>query len=1289
MPRKLPGSAILRAGTSIGHPGSFGPLGGALPNLPDITPPFFSPRDLPAVPADAMQRVPQLARRISRWNKGQALALLAGLQMEPRFHANHIRLTWATRLVLGLANGTQQVGRSDLMRLLNADLDKADVLRIEDPSEDFFLSPIATRFGEIPIVMGVWSHPAFYVDCLLEAFSRMARAEDADVMRSVEALLSLSRAVSARAGLERRIAGEGLPNSTIALPAEARLGRLAGHVRWTEAALEGAAILREALQRFVLSDEEMTATLAAKPANAPLDFKPLVALGSDLLLASPAAISMAVRAAIADHVLEDGREAALTEALLVVQAERLSETRFAKTEDVATHWRLGEPIRSHVFEYSTGRYMHLEQIAGDFAGWRGLGFGEPWPANSARGARIVASMRKAHEAVMDESGYCFGATLYLMGGWGKGEQIDFARPDDLDGWRFMGIEVADAITMSGCADGALGDFWRVDVLADMVRRQGFGLQNLSGPLNLFQWWKDTNYTLVPQNERDILPPIQLSMPTDSLFAARREGIEAYDRRAVPWPGGGFLPVVRLDPFASFGTLEPIYVSFQALKAHRLVGVSLASARPAWLEIMRPEDPGVLSAAYQNWAAALHWLCLIMPLLDDDAVGAQPPVRLTLEISGSHDFGGEVPDGAALDADIAVELLPDRITVRTGDIWQQGARRIDNRGELALAAALLEGVSRATGRPIGRAEALARVREAVPSSDVRWRHAYQPERAADVLRLHGILSQRFRELPRSAVSLIKHGHAFCPGRTPGMVITGKEACARHLGELHASSLAVLLGGVAYYDRAELVSTALGMMQAGIADEQHWALTARALRGIYGHDTDLVVSLAQRSRVNAVLRASAILAEVAASHAPESGGMRVGEMDYDELAAMALHHFGYCELVLSLAGDRLTPKLIVSSTGDLLYDHSFGDGTLAPSAAAMHSEQRERHIGDYGWWLARKSGAPPTLEPDLIAALQAEYGVSSATFGDFSAGLCDLAVAAGHDVMLVTRSELIARVRDGKGIDKTALALLVDRLTLPCRDGWDDVPAGAHSNDYDLGRFDRPQSLIGRPLLALSKGPDPLLAVGPAAVERAFLHNLSGAITGNLQDRFWSSKAMRSHVGRAANRAGMAFNDGIAEDLRAIGLPADASIAPWACLNHKATPTIKLLGDIDVLAFSPDRRHAWVIEAKDIKLCRTLGETARRLSDYRGQMRADGKPDNLLRHLDRVAYVRAHAADLAKRLKLNVVPQVHGLVVVDTPQPMIFIEANPSIDARFIRRRDLSTVDWAPQAKGKQPAQKRKR
>lgn len=1242
---------------------------------PDFASLILSPRDLPQVPADAVQRVSQLARRLARWDRAHALGLLAGLQLEPRFHANYVRLTWAMRLVLGLASGSQRVSRSDLMRLLNVDLDKADVLRMEDPIEDFFLSPIATRRGEIPIFMGTWSHPAFYTDSLMDAFTRIAGAEDVNVLNSVEALLVLSRAVADRAGLDRRIAGDGRPNTAIALPPDGTLARLAGHVRWMPAALEAAGIDGDALSPFVLNETDVAATLRAKPANAPIDFKPLLRTGADLLLVAPSAISMAVRAIIADHALATNRDARLLEALLEVQAERLSETPFARLEEVPTHWGLGEPIRSELIEYSVGRFLHLEQMVGGFANWREYGFGEPSPASAVRGAQIIAAMRLSQEAAQKQPSFQFGATLYLMGGWGKGERIDFVRPDALKYWRFMALEVADAIALSACSDGTLADFWRIDVLADMVRREGYGLHNMSGPLNLFQWWRDTDHTLVPQQERGLNPPIEISMPTDSLFTVRMEGAEAYDRRAVSSPDGGFRPVVRLDPQATFGMHEPIYVSVEVLRERRLLGVTLAGKRPGWLEVPRPEDPSELSVTYQNWAAALQWLNLVMPLLPEhDTLPA--PVLVTLELSSFAELDGEFPGDDALDADIVVVANEGHATVRVGKVWQRGVRRIDNRAELGLAAAMLEGLYAAIDHPIGREEALARMLKAVPSPDVRWRHAYEPERAADVLRLHGILQQKFREIAPSAASLIKHGHAFASDRPPDTQIFGKERCAALLAELHGRSLDTLLTGVAQYDRSELVTTTLGMLQAALAHEQHWALTARALRGIHGLDADLHNSLAQRRRVNAIIRASSILAEVAASHAPIEGGKQVGEMDFEELAAMALHHFGYCELVSSLAGDRLTPKLIVSPTGDLLYDHSFGDGTLAPSAAAMHAEVRARNVEEYGWWLGRVPGAPSQLEAELQAALRAEYGVTSETFGAFDRTLCGLAIAADKDVILLRRSELLVRLQENPELDARTLTQLIDRLILPCRSGWADLLPGFHSNDFDLGRFDRPLSLIARPLLAIEQGPDPMLAIGPAVVERSFMHSLGGAMNGSLQDRFWSSTRMRSYVGGAANRAGMAFNDAIAEDLRAMGLEANASVAPWACLNHQAIPTIKLLGDIDVLAFSSDRRHAWVIEAKDIKLCRTLGETARRLSDYRGKRRRDGKPDNLLRHLDRVAYVRAHVADLAKRLKLETVPEVYGLVVVDTPQPMIFVETNLSPDARFVRRRDLVSVDWSP-------------
>ena len=92
------------------------------------------------------------------------------------------------RLVLGLAKGTQRPTRPDLMRLVNTELARASVCRMEDPIEDFFIAPIATRTGEYPVFMGTWPHAAFYTDGVLEAFARIAGPSDLEVQASAEAL---------------------------------------------------------------------------------------------------------------------------------------------------------------------------------------------------------------------------------------------------------------------------------------------------------------------------------------------------------------------------------------------------------------------------------------------------------------------------------------------------------------------------------------------------------------------------------------------------------------------------------------------------------------------------------------------------------------------------------------------------------------------------------------------------------------------------------------------------------------------------------------------------------------------------------------------------------------------------------------------------------------------------------------------------------------------------------------------------------------------------------------------
>lgn len=182
------------------------------------------------------------------------------------------------------------------------------------------------------------------------------------------------------------------------------------------------------------------------------------------------------------------------------------------------------------------------------------------------------------------------------------------------------------------------------------------------------------------------------------------------------------------------------------------------------------------------------------------------------------------------------------------------------------------------------------------------------------------------------------------------------------------------------------------------------------------------------------------------------------------------------------------------------------------------------------------------------------------------------------------------------------------------------------------------------------------------------------TGGLQNEFWSSQEMRTFASRRGDETGLAFNDDLARELTGMGLEAHASAKLTWCLNHQGTEAVKRLGDVDVLVFSPNRTRVWVIEAKDLKMCRTLGETARRLSEYQGRPRSNGKPDNLMKHLTRVNYIRTHVCDLQKRFSLSTAPSVSGMIVVGSPQPMEMITIPGGKDAITVRKDNLAAVPW---------------
>ncbi len=1233
----------------------------------------------PDTPAEAVELCPELNEFTISLDPMRSAAVLAGLMTDSRFQTNHIRIDFALRLALARGRGKRKLGHVLLDRLLNHALVEARVARLEDPIEDFFTDVLPTMHGDMLLFTGLWEKAASHTECLLRAFTALpAWGGQGSAIERAYALLRLSDALVRRSGPDRRVIGQERANQPLVVPSDQRLQVLAQRVRFRHADLRNLRIHDTDLEPFLLSSQQARSLGEAIPGDSAFEARPLLPMKDGVVVVAPANISTAVRTCLIDAAVAADCGDDLCRALLDVHADLVRFSGFERLEGMQPLPETAGLMRHALHQISTGRYVHVVQTVDDFAGWPTPAFGSTLPHPPEWLALIARSIRAAKRYMEAQEDFAGGITLWLMSGWGRSRSIDLDLGPDLSEWLLLAIEPADAAVLGSCEDGSLGDVWRLNRQLALVAEQGFEFFGINGVLNLFHWWRSTEYALVPPHMIDVTPPIIINFDTNMLLEARREAADALDRRALQHPDGSYHLVSRLEHYAVSGALRPIYASVDAIRTHRLLGATVYDRSSWWVALLDDGKHPHARAAYRIWDAVLRWLDLIMPAFLAPLKGnaKRQPVLIQLEIywDGVGDLT-DITDAAAVESvRVAVDIERSAVRVELLPSWHQMLRRADNQAEVLLAARTLVGVARLLGVPHSEAELEACVGQAVGSPDFRWVHSFEVRTTLEALTAQGLIGA-FHPIPKSAAGLAKCGAVWIAHpREAGVVLEGKEACVAFLTRYRNNLLARLSAAVREYDGEGLIVANARGMQSALDAQRSWRLTARALRAVHGIRGDFEASLARANQANGVLRAGSILIELCSAAAAEHGRRPAGRMDIEELQARAVMLFGIGDLLAAVHGDRVAPKFRISPTGDLLYVHDFEEATIQRAAKLSH--ERDRGVASQEYAKRFETGPQLTeVNAALQTAIAAEFGVSYDVFVQLPSAAAKIAAKRGADVIALLRSELIHLLETtdpdlGKGV-----APLIDRLTLPARNGWDDHPVGTSSGDFDLAKFDRRFSLIARPIVALSSAPDPRVVVGPARLERTYLHNVSGAMTGSLQNEFWTSTEMRGFSSKAGAETGLAFNQEVADALKALQLRAWPSAKPSWCLNERATDALKALGDIDVLAVSADGQHVWVVEAKDLKLCRTLGEAARRLSEYRGKLSPDGKPDKLLRHLRRVEYLRTRAAALCGRLDLTGVPKVSGVVVVHAPQPMEGLQIQQIRDGSVVMLSNIEKVPWS--------------
>lgn len=1230
----------------------------------------------PETPLAAVEYSPKLISFFRKFDAVGTASILAGLQTFPNHQANY-RLEWAARLALALGSGNALPNAPQLRTLLNDLLEKSRVNRLEDPLEDVMVSAIPTARGDFRLLTGLWEKAAHHTESVLRAFERLPDDDQKDVaLARAYALLEISDLICERSNLAANAMGMSNPRKPIPLTGAGLLASAKTRVEfgWDELAALG--LSREILSPFFIEPTDFSRMTEKALGDSQLEFQPIVEIEGGIAVIAPTNLSTAVRGHLIDVAIGGGQEDALRRKLLLVHSEIIATGSFTRIVGSISGFGQDGFCRAHIERLCPGRYVHAIQVIDGFGAWPKNAFcADSDVGNNAFGNALAEAITRAQAEIEAKDDFVAGVSFVFLSGWGSGHSFSWPRSVALSRWQVIFMEPEDAMFLGVCEDGKIEDIWRMEKQRALVADQGFHFQNANGLLNLFEWWRSTNSMFVPENVLDAQPPTTIYFDTDLLLKARQEAVEALGRHSPPTPSGNPLLVMRLDPRSHFSGRQPVFASMGAAKAGILMAAVESERGVVWVQLMTDrEDPNAFEA-HETWSALLAWAGrLLDPFLRQRGLQLNRPILIRFVVGFDEDRElQDMTDAEILETvSVGWDHISGCIGLYAAPAWHVGLQRKENFAEAVLAANFLSGVASAAGTAIPPAELIDFAVTEIGSRYARWRHSFLAERPIDMLKALGLMP-RFRPIPQSAAALVKTGLGWMSqSRSDGYLIEGKTECRAFLDDQHHRLLQSLLHEVAQYDRHSLVGACLNAIQAAQGEGRGWQESALALQSIHGRQEDFDVSFNQGGRANAVIRASSMLVELAVAESPTSGGRQIGYFDFDELQAHAALLFKNADTIPAIEGGWIKPTIKIAPTGDVLLDRSFEEESLQKSAEIRHQAERDTKAelrGNGG------SGAGSMSDPGdaLTAALVAEFRVDDDLYVGFANALVVIADTVKAGVLAMRRSELRMAL-NGQDEQLRDLAPLIDRYTMPCRNGWTATPAGSTARDYDLAKFDRRFSLIGRPIVAIDDDEDPLLMVAPAVVERAMFHNLGGALTGGLQNEFWSSREMQKFASRRGDETGLAFNDDLARDLTSLGLEAHASANLTWCLNHQGTDEVKRLGDVDVLVISPDRTRVWVIEAKDLKMCRTLGETARRLSEYQGKTKSNGKPDNLMKHLTRVDYVRKHAIDLQKRFGLAEVPSVSGMIVVGSPQPMEMITIPGGKDAVTIRKDDLANVRW---------------
>ena len=1223
---------------------------------------------MPTVMNPTMERIaeahPDIIAELRKLDPLKTAASFAGFLAMPELQANCFRIEALVHLAAAYCEGRTAPTNGFIRRSFER-LGNGYCGAMEDPSEDVFVTLVNTSRGNFRIFEGIREATGFYLQRILNIVERMPEHTPYNRIRSsIECLLKLSDAVAARACVRENSLGQEFPLATLAKGVADRSSLARGLVRFSEDDLASLEIPKTSLSEFIFSSDDRFKLRGHLMGHTDLERRPVALHRQSAYLLLPTAVASAVTRFVIESVLSMG---------LAETFERALSGEFAQLFDhiPILGGNLGAPIafqRIHggqigtiMTEVDPGRFLHLVFFVDGLDDFLRDGLaGNPDPA--ALSFALNEHLKHASARAKGQANFRDGISIVVGCGFGRG--LYFALKDNLpDHWRLESIADHDLVTLSWLSEFDRLSLWRLLDAQEEIARQGIKLVNVNGLPNLIAWSRELGGHLVPHGK---LPDGFAAPGSRNVILVRQNAIRdlrysvitQWNPRRVLDSDGRWLKVRKLDK-SEFeeDNNAPLYGSEDDVRRGRLRGLYVAPNRPWCIEIAAPED-APSDAVYEYWTMLCAWLRRAAPVLDDACTSLPAgPISFHVnfeEVRGTRWGTPRPKDAAELRTLIrtSVDIGRSRIRINIAKGFEDGFMQPENVAERTLVEALVAGALEADSGLSDANKRMALVDKICPNAQARHIHLFEARSFRDFVQREKKSGPVLIDPLDDAGSRIGLGWRN-RSRGSNPIISGVPECTSYLNDVVKVVLEDLCAELKCLNRRSFVNAVLHNHEVAAHDRDVWRRTAQANLAMHNDRNATVRTIVDHNgRLNACFLACRVLLEAAICECPLTGARTAGRLDLSRLMSrvMLAHYLGGWSDAIHWGA--MEPRLRITPLGDVHMNLSFMDAVYEPfgrvSGEAEVKHATERYAKLYAPEKVRPSVAD-ALEPQFLDAWKAEFGASLDGIRAFVDRLEDFGQQPPKEFSELPRSALHVMLCEAAGISLENAIQTLEYLSLEPRPEWRQVSSEFEDRDWYPWRFGRCRSILRRPLIQIETGADPVIVFAPGLVREAFGAMVRWFHSGEISSSQARSHAMCKWIGQANNVQRGEFNLTVARRMQELGWQVKPEVTLTKILRRSLD---RNYGDIDVLAWRPDSGRVLVIECKDLKLHKTMGEVAEQLADFRGEVRPDGKPDHLKRHLNRLEVLSVHKVAVAKALKLASPIQMEGHWVFKNPVPMRF-------------------------------------